>query len=93
MKKTKNKTFRTTIDGYYIHDARKHAEFAFDDFLILVKYNEKNHCYDIFIRDRITENAESKQLCKEMLTKFKKFYPKSFNVIILSEMQVDLLLN
>ena len=45
----KNKTFRTTIDGYYLHDARKHAKFAFEEFLLCVKHNEKNHCYDIFV--------------------------------------------
>ena len=89
----KNKSFRTTIDGYYLHDARKHAKFAFEEFLLCVKHNEKNHCYDIFVRDKITGINTKEVLCKEMLTKFKRFFPKSFNVIILSEIQADLLLN
>ena len=63
MKKGSNKNFRTTIDGYYIHDARKAAKFAFEDFLLFVKYNAKNHCYDIFVRDKITENKVRKELC------------------------------
>ena len=91
--KTKSKMFRTTIDGYYIHDARKIAKFAFDEFLIHVKYNDKNHCYDILLKDRITENKQQKELCKEKLVRFKQFFPKSFNVIILSEKQFDLLMN
>ena len=91
--KIKSKTFRTTIDGYYIHDVRKNSEFAFGEFLIQVKYNEKIHCYDILLRASIIENSQRKELCTEMLARFKKFYPKSFNVIILSEAQTDLLLN
>ena len=93
MKKTKNKNFRTTIDGYYIHNARDAANYAFGEFLIQVKYNMKNHCYDILLRDTIKEDNERRELCKTELNKFKNYYPKSFNVIILSEKQADLLLN
>ena len=89
----KKKPFRTTIDGYYIHDVRKHARYTFEDFLIQVKYNEKSHCYDILLRASITENSQRKELCRDMLTKFRNFYPKSFNLVILSETQADLLLN
>lgn len=89
----KTKTFRTTIDGYYIHDVRKAAQFAFDDFLIQVKYNSKNHCYDILLRDKIAERNAYRSLCTDMLAKFRNFYPKSFNVIILSVSQAELLLN
>lgn len=87
------KNSRTTINGYYIHDCRKAAKYAFEDFLICVKLNEKNHCYDIFIRQTISEGTTIKQLPLSELAKFKKFYPKSFNVILLSNQQFDLLSN
>ncbi len=89
----KKKAFRTTIDGYYIHDVRKVSKYTFEEFLLFVKYNEKKHCYDIFIRDKICENNLSSTLDKEIVAKFKRHHPKSFNVIILSESQADLLMN
>jgi hypothetical protein len=87
------KTSRSTIDGYYIHDVRKVAKFCFEELLICVKLNEKNRCYDIFVREKLREDEKIKNIDKEMLTKFQRFYPKSFNVVILSEIQADLLTN
>ncbi len=86
MTKKKNKNSRSTINDYYIHDARKSAKFCFEEFLICVKLNEKKRCYDIFVRDRLEDdNGEIKIIDKIILGKFQRFYPKSFNVIILSE--------
>lgn len=79
----------TTISGYYIHDCRKVAKYAFGEFLICVKRNEKNHCYDIFIRESINDNGEVKKLDIEELKKFRDFHPKGFNVILLSDNQAD----
>lgn len=87
------KNNRTTISGYYLHDCRKAAKYAFEDFLIYVKLNEKNHCYDIFVRQSIIENGTSRKLNMDELKKFKSFYPKCFNVILLSDTQADLMLS
>ncbi len=87
------KNSRTTFNGYYIHDCRKAAKYAFDDFLICVKLNEKNHCYDIFLRQSILESGKMVLLNMNELVKFKKFYPKSFNIILLADTQADLMSN
>jgi hypothetical protein len=92
-KENRKKNRRTTISGYYIHDVRKAAKFCFEDFLICVKLNELNHCYDIFLKEKMTIDGEQRELSKEMLSKFVNFYPKSLNVIVLSEIQADLLTN
>jgi len=89
--KGKKIKIKSTIDGYYIHDVRKAASFAFDDFVIYVKLNEKNRCYDIFLRDKITDRNSIRHLDKVMLDRFIKFYPKSLNVVVLSEQQVNFL--
>lgn len=87
------KSFRTTIDGYYIHDVRKLAKYTFEELFLFVKYNGKNHCYDIFIRDKITDSENPVELDQNVLEKFHRHHPKSLNVIILSSKQADLLMN
>ena len=92
-KATINRKGRTTIDGYYIHDCRKAARFTFEELLICVRRNIQNRCYDILVREKINQNGTEKMLDMEQLRKFRSFYPKSFNVIILTESQADLMTN
>lgn len=92
-KSAKVKNTRTTLNGYYIHDCRKMAKYAFEDFLICVKMNEKNRCYDIFVRQSMVEHGKIIRLNPNELTKFLKYYPNTFNVILLSDTQADLMSN
>ena len=93
QKTTKKKTFRTTINGYYIHDVRKLAKYAFEDFLLFVQYNPINHCYDIFVRETLSGNGSSVELDREELAKFQRHHPRSLNVVVLSQQRADLLIN
>lgn len=43
---TKKKSW-TTISGYYIHDRRKAAKYAFEEFLICVTQAPHDSCTDI----------------------------------------------
>ncbi|HEY4800961.1 MAG TPA: hypothetical protein VII99_17925 [Bacteroidia bacterium] len=91
--KPRTKNSRSTLNGYYIHDCRKAARFCFEELLICVKHNASNRCYDIFVREGATLNGKKKVLDKELLARFQKFYPKSFNVVVLSERAVELFVN
>ncbi len=85
--KKKGKNLVTTIDGFSVYQAKKIARYAFGDYFLAIRINNKTLNFDIYLRKQLNDIPIGDELLKD----FSQYWSSRWNIMLLNRDQEGLI--